>query len=150
MPNQLDGLEENELISQLPKNTRRAIDSMQEAGTNWNAIGERLAQAPSNAVAAEKGQANWSEEFWQEVKEEFAVFLCTDHEKYSDLRSKGEELGEKNTDLLVSAISGIIGSQIGVAAGIVAPLVVWLLVTGSRIGTEALCTQLLSDSQSAV
>lgn len=142
-PRNVDELDRDELLSELPQHVREAVASMEEQGANWDTIGEQLANAPANALAAQKGGPDWNTDLWSEVKSEFAVFLCQDEERYSDLQSEGQTLGDMNEKLLVSGLSGEIGSYIGAASGIVAPLITWLLISAASIGKEALCSHLL-------
>ena len=51
----LDDLDRDELLSQLPQHVREAVASMEEQGADWDTIGEHLANAPANALAANKG-----------------------------------------------------------------------------------------------
>lgn len=145
MSESIEQLDEDALLSQLPDNVREGIEAMESEGVDWNSIGEALADAPSNAIPSQKGGGDWKDDLWEEVKAEFRIFLCTDDEKYSDLKDEGEDLGDMGVRLLVASLSSLIGSQIGVAGGMIAPLVVWLLTVGNRIGQEALCAQLVQQ-----
>jgi hypothetical protein len=142
-PQNVDDLDRDELLSELPQYVREAVVSMEEQGADWDTIGEQLANAPANALAAQKGGPDWNTDLWSEVKSEFAVFLCQDEERYSDLQSEGKALGDMNEKLLISGLSGGMGSYIGAASGILAPLVTWLLICAATIGKNALCNDLL-------
>jgi len=142
-PQNVDDLDRDELLSELPQHVREAVVSMEEQGADWDTIGERLANAPANALAAQKGGPDWNIDLWSEVKAEFAIFLCQDEERYSDLQSEGEALGDMNEKLLISWFSSQMGSYLGTASGILAPLVTWLLISAATIGKNALCSDLL-------
>jgi hypothetical protein len=142
-PQNVDDLDRDELLSELPQYVREAVVSMEEQGADWDTIGEQLANAPANALAAQKGGPDWNTDLWSEVKSEFAVFLCQDEERYSDLQSEGKALGDMNEKLLISWFSSQMGSYLGTASGILAPLVTWLLISAATIGKNALCSDLL-------
>lgn len=145
----LENLSEDELLGQLPDSVRRGIETLEANEVEWDQIGTLLASAPANFVTL-KGGSSWRADMWEAVKEEFHSFLCTSERKYDDLRNQGENLREKSSKWLISALSGLIGAKVGVAAGVVAPLVVWLLLVGSRIGKEALCSSILASNTTAI
>lgn len=130
-------LNEKELYGYFPYSVEKNVKELEAEGANWQQIGQILAGAPSTNVALKGG--NWSAELWQSVISEFQKFLCTDSEDYSKLKNDGEVLKEKSVDFLIATLSSIIGSKVGIAEGIIVPLIVWLFLVISKIGKEALC-----------
>ena len=59
---------------------------------------------------------------WGEIKKEFYLLVCTKDGKYADLRSKlNKQSGTTTT--IVSMTSAAVAAQLGVAAGMITPLV---------------------------
>jgi hypothetical protein len=146
--NLLVGVKEEELSNTMAPSVRSAVETLDQYGTDWNEIGAILAATPTLGLAL-KGGTDWRTDLWQAVKEEVAQFLCSETEKYGDLRNDWTELRERSVPIAVASLSGAIGSYIGIAGGIIAPLVVWLLISASRIGVEAFCQTVKSEPSSS-
>ncbi|HWP38102.1 MAG TPA: hypothetical protein VNL18_11170 [Gemmatimonadales bacterium] len=114
------------------------MKGMEQAGLQWEQVGATLAATPTSGIAL-KGGGRWPDRLWESTKAEFHVFLCTESPNYADLRQQWDALRKKSSTIAVSALSATIGAQIGVAAGVIAPLVIWLALVALRIGKEALC-----------
>ena len=137
----LDGLDAAELLQRLPSNVRASLETLERAGTDWNAVGSLLAATP-NAGVALTGTGQWSADLWEAVKWEFRSFLCTDSDPYADLRGEWSALMKESTATAVASLAGRIATRVGVAGGVVAPLVTWLLVVARRLGKEPVCLTL--------
>lgn len=142
--NLLVGMKEEALSNVMAPSVRSAVATLDQYGADWDEIGAILAATPTLGLAL-KGGTDWRTDLWQAVKEEVAQFLCSETEKYEDLRNDWTELRERSAPIAVAALSGTIGSYIGIAGGIIAPLVVWLLISASHIGTEAFCQTVKSE-----
>lgn len=143
MDDLIKNLNEDELYNLLPRQVSSDIKAFEKAGAQWDQIGTILAGSPSTNVALKGG--NWSGELWSSVKNEFYKFLCTDSDTYSELRKEGNDLKEKSSKYLVASLSALIGSEIGISAGIIAPLIIWLLLMSSKIGKESICGALAKN-----
>lgn len=141
----LAGLTETELFGLLPTSVADAVKGMEQAGVQWDQVGATLAATPTAGIAL-KGGGRWPDRLWESTKVEFQTFLCTDSAKYADLRQQWEALRKKSSTIAVSALSATIGAQIGVAAGVITPLVIWLALVALRIGKEALCRAVTQPS----
>jgi hypothetical protein len=137
----LDGIEPAELLKRLPVNVRTSLETLERAGTDWNAVGNLLAATP-NAGVALAGTGQWTADLWEAVKWEFRSFLCTDSEPYAELRTKWEELKAQSPAAAVGSLATQIGVRLGVASGVLAPLVTWLFVVAHRTGKESVCLTL--------
>ena len=135
-----EGWSEADLLRELPLSVVRAIRQLDGEGTDWNVTGLLLAATPSVGVSLKGG--SWRSDLWDAVRREFHSFMCTDSKEYADLRKESKGLRENGSRLALGSLSGLIGAQLGVASGIVAPLVIWLLVVSLRIGHKALCVTL--------
>jgi hypothetical protein len=137
----LDGMDVNELLRHMPSNVRTSLETLERGGTDWNAVGNLLAATPTAGVV-QAGTGQWTADLWQAVKWEFRSFLCTESEPYAELRTQWDELKQRSSALAVVSLATLIGAKLGVASGVIAPLVTWLLVVARRMGKEALCLTL--------
>ena len=143
----LDGITEGDLKLSLAPNVRNAVDKLDQRDIGWDQIGLLLTETPNYAIAL-KGGSGQSHDLWSAIKEEFVEFLCSNTEQHHELRSKWVELREQSVPVAVAWLSAAIGSQIGIVGGMIAPVVVWLLITAHRIGTRAFCRMMcMQDSE---
>ena len=137
----LEGMNAQELLQHLPLNVRASLETLERAGTEWNAIGNLLAGTPTAGVAL-AGTGQWTADLWEAVKWEFRSFLCTDSEPYAELRKEWDNLTRNSSSIAVASLASLIGAKLGVTSGVLAPLVTWLFVVAKRNGKEALCLTL--------
>ena len=137
----LDGMEAGDLLQHIPSNLRTSLETLERNGTDWNAVGTLLAATPMAGVAV-TGTGQWTTDLWEAVKWEFRSFLCTDSERYEELRAQWDELKEQSPAIAVGSLATVIGAKLGVASGLIAPLVTWLFVVSRRIGHEQACLTL--------
>ena len=78
-------------------------------------------------------------EWWPRVKHEFQLFLCTEDEKYEELRERLRESASVTSTTVLSAIAAAIGSTLGFEAGAIVGLVAVCLYAVIKIGKEAYC-----------
>lgn len=137
----LEGIDTGDLLQHMPSNMRTSLETLERAGTDWNAVGNLLVATPTAGVAL-TGTGQWTADLWEAVKYEFRSFLCTESERYAELRSEWDALKQRSPALAVSALSSLIGAKLGVASGVVAPLVTWLFLVARRIGQDDVCLTL--------
>ncbi|HEX2779629.1 MAG TPA: hypothetical protein VHM30_09030, partial [Gemmatimonadaceae bacterium] len=137
----LEGIDVGDLLQRMPSNLRASLETLERAGADWNAVGSLMAVAP-NAGVALTGTGQWTAELWESVKWEFRSFLCTESERYAELRGEWDELKRRSPSLAVGSLATVIGTQLGTASGVVAPLVTWLFVVTRRIGRDDACLTL--------
>jgi hypothetical protein len=137
----LDGVEIDSLLQGIPSNVRSSLEALERAGTDWNAVGNLLAATPTAGVAL-TGTGQWTADLWEAVKWEFRIFLCTDSDVYRELRNEWGDLTQKSPALAVGSLSTAMGAKLGVASGVLAPLVTWLFVVAVRLGEEGVCVTL--------
>jgi hypothetical protein len=137
----LEGIEVGDLLQCMPSNVRSSLETLERAGTDWNAVGNLLAATPTAGVAL-TGTGQWTADLWEAVKWEFRSFLCTDSEPYAELRNQWDELKQQSSARAVGSLATHIGARLGVASGVLAPLVTWLCVVARRIGKETICLTL--------
>jgi len=137
----LEGIDAADLLQHMPSSVRASLETMERAGTDWNAVGNLMATSPSAGVAV-TGTGQWPADLWEAVKWEFRSFLCTESERYAELRTDWDELKQRSPSLAVGSLATLIGAKLGVASGVIAPLVTWLFVVTRRIGKEDVCLTL--------
>ena len=137
----LSGIEREGLVATLPVTLGQRLVAFDSANTDINIVGALLVAGPTSSVAL-KGPGRWTTALWDGVKSEARKFLCTESEEYADLRSEWDGLKKKGSGLAVSALSGAIGAKLGVAAGVLSPMVIWVLLVGLRVGKNGLCAAL--------
>ena len=137
----LDGMEGGDLLQHVPSSVRTSLETLERSGTDWNAVGSLLAATPTAGVVV-TGTGQWTADLWEAVKWEFRSFLCTDSERYAELRGEWDELKRRSPALALRSLSAVIGTRLGVAGGIVAPMVTWLFIVARRMGKDDLCLTL--------
>ena len=139
----LEGIDGGDLLLHMPSNVRTSFEMLDREGTDWNAVGDLLAATPTTGVVL-TGTGQWTADLWQAVKWEFRSFLCTDSEPYAGIRSEWDQLKRKSPALALAALARIMGAKLGVASGVLVPLVMWLFVVARRRGKDSLCNLLSS------
>lgn len=77
--------------------------------------------------------------YWQVVKEELTIFLCTNDKKYRELWSRINALENKGTNTIVLLVSGYLGEKFGLQASLLAGFVAVFFYGVLKIGKEAYC-----------
>ena len=130
-----------DLLSELPPSLSEILAGFLSENAPLDTVGQTLVGSQYIGVAL-KGGSRFVGDLWMAVKNEFRIFLCTDDAKYSSIRSGFTELTKENKSKYVAYLSGAIGGFLGVQAGLVTPLLVWLLVAAITVGKEATCAVL--------
>ena len=112
------------------------------------AVIQRLGPAASwevvGAVIGNHGAAAEAPGIWARVMSEFTDFVCTDSPQYADLRAQWDDLCARSAAIAVTALTASLAAELGVAATVASPMVVWLVLSAVRIGTRAFCACRLS------
>jgi len=77
--------------------------------------------------------------YWDAIKAQMHIFLCTDDVRYQELWRRIDALEHKTTNTLVGVIAAALGASIGVAATLVAGFVAVSLYALAKLGKEAYC-----------
>ncbi|WP_152033899.1 hypothetical protein [Paracidovorax avenae] len=77
--------------------------------------------------------------YWDHVKNEMRLFLCTDEKKYKALWKQIEAIQKKSTTAIVGVIATFLGSSLGAPATILAGFVAVCLYAALKVGKEAYC-----------
>jgi hypothetical protein len=143
----LEGMSAGDLLQNVPLSVRTSLEALDRAGADWNAVGTLLSTPTTGVVLTGTGQ--WTADLWDAVKWEFRSFLCTESESYEELRLEWNELKQSPARAVVS-LASLIATKLGVATGVVAPLVTWLLVVARRLGEADVCLTLSAVSSSGL
>ena len=81
----------------------------------------------------------YSDRYWDRLKGEFRLLLCTKDKKYTTLRKELNAAAKKSQTIIVSTIAAAMASRFGVAAGVLVPFCALCLIVVSRLGKEAFC-----------
>lgn len=84
--------------------------------------------------------------YWEAVKAEMHLFLCTDDKRYKDLWKRIAEMDKKSTSAIVALVSAYVGSVIGVAGAVIAGFVAVCFYAVLKIGKEAYCRYSSSEA----
>jgi hypothetical protein len=84
--------------------------------------------AAKKAVRSDTGRLRaptkrYKPNYWQAVKDEVHVFLCTNDKKYAGIKKQIVSNAKKSQTVVIGAISAAIAGSVGVPAGAVFPLV---------------------------
>ena len=77
--------------------------------------------------------------YWEFVKAEMHVFLCTDDKKYKALWKQIADLQKKSTTAIVGIVATFLGASVGAPATLLAGFVAVCLYGVVKIGKEAYC-----------
>ena len=77
--------------------------------------------------------------YWDHVKNEMRLFLCTDDKKYKALWKQIDAMQKKSTTAIVGVIAAFLGSSLGAPATILAGFVAVCLYAALKVGKEAYC-----------
>jgi hypothetical protein len=95
------------------------------------------------SAAASQGSGQWhasSPPYWESLKAEFRLMLCSADSKYDGLREQFSSWGTKSQTAIVSSIAATMATYIGIAAGILVPFCALCLVAFLKLGKEAFCS----------
>lgn len=79
--------------------------------------------------------------YWERVKNEINLLICTKDKKYAALRKHLAETREHAKAPIVGIISATLASSMGVAVGVISGLVAVILFAALQIGINAYCAR---------
>ncbi|MBW2739254.1 MAG: hypothetical protein JRE64_10505 [Deltaproteobacteria bacterium] len=136
--NLLNSLSINELRSDVPHITEieNNVLSIENVG---HMLSSEITTRSSGTDMNCQGNQSY---YWDTVKKEFHLFLCTDDSKYSDLRKSLQSKGSKSVTVTISTISAALANYVGVVAGVMVPMIALCLYAALKIGLYAYCNLL--------
>jgi hypothetical protein len=108
---------------------------------------DRLPQEPRDTNIFNLELKGWIEapSYWQRLKKEFNLLICTDDKEYADLRKKVDTSGGKSQTAIVGMIAAGVAVNVGAVAGALVPFCALLLIGALRIGKNAYCSGIPLD-----
>ena len=117
---------------------------------DWDDLGKLLnlhvqGAGPRAALNIPPDQWNYSSpllrptDYWSSVKAEVFTLLCTDDEKYSDLRDRLSKHSDTATLYILSTISVWLSSHLTASLAVITPLVGTVLYAVSKLGIAGWC-----------
>ncbi|PHQ31795.1 hypothetical protein [Rhodopirellula bahusiensis] len=128
----------DDYVSMLPPASRQlAIQRLAMVQNPADLIAEVAAQ-PGTGLAT-KGQSLWPRELVEQISKEIYLVICTEDEKYADLRKKVKEQKEISATVLITLMSSTIATYVDAMAAMCVPLVTWIMAALSKTGVEGWC-----------
>lgn len=79
------------------------------------------------------------QKYWEFVKQEMHIFLCTDDKRYRALWKQIEDMKKRSTTAIVGVIATFLSASVGVAATLLTGFVAVCLFAAVKVGKEAYC-----------
>jgi hypothetical protein len=136
----LSEIDSRELIYQAPPlfAWEMGIASTDEDVANFLYRGGRLPpQMSIQGIPPEDSRPE--KKYWDYVRTEMRLFLCTDDKKYKSLWKQIDDMQKKSTTAIVGVIAAFLGSSLGAPATILAGFVAVCLYAVLKVGKEAYC-----------
>lgn len=122
-------LSEGDLVSMLPEGLATAVrgGSIEEAGLRMPSYVE---PGVEHALPPR---------YWNQLKKEFWLLVCTDDTKYEATRRRLAETSGEGRTIIVAIVAAAVSEALGFAAGALTPFCVLCLIALLRLGKEAFC-----------
>lgn len=114
----------------------KSLNSNSNSIDFYNQIGKELTgEVNSNNLLLQTGPAINKTSFWEKVKDEVYLFICTEDEKYSTERNLMGKNFKEVTTIIATAIAGTFSLGTGVIVGIVTNV----LISVVKVNKNAWC-----------
>ncbi|EIA08636.1 hypothetical protein [Flavobacterium frigoris] len=114
----------------------KSLNSNSDSIDFYNEIGKELTgELNSNNLLLQTGPVINKTSFWEKVKDEVYLFICTDVEKYSTERNLMGKNFKEVTTIVATAIAGTFSLGTGVIVGIVTNV----LISVVKVNKNAWC-----------
>lgn len=140
----IDSADESEWIDALPKKQKDELVDLIIAENRETAAAKWLEKKAVDSISAKGMESAELEKssysYVDLVKKEVRKLLCGDKE-YENDRDEISKLikSDDSKKLFVSTIAALIGVKIGIAAAVIAPIIVLILMTIAKITINAWC-----------
>lgn len=115
-----------------------ALSTEEEVASFMYRGGNSPPQASAKPPPAEDRRPD--RKYWEYVKFEMRLFLCTDDKKYRALWKQIAELQKKSTTTIVGVIAAFLGASVGAPETLLAGFVAVCLYAAVKLGKEAYCS----------
>ncbi len=114
----------------------KSLSSNSDSIDFYNQIGKELTgEMNNNALLLQTGPAINKASFWEKVKDEVYLFICTEEEKYTTERNLIGKNFKEVTTIIATAIAGTFSLGTGVVVGIVTNVLISII----KINKNAWC-----------
>jgi hypothetical protein len=98
---------------------------------------------PPRHIKLSEDDSRPEKRYWELVKEELTIFLCTNDKKYKELWARINALENKGTSSVILVVSGYLGERFGIQASVLAGFVAVFFYGALKVGKEAYCRMAL-------
>lgn len=119
---------------------------LEDKKIDWDTLGYALDRQIENAYRETSNQEmSFSlirivpQQYWNKVKEEFRLLICTKDKKYTKLRNEIKKHKGKATTLILTSITAYLAPIIGAPLAALTPFVAVILYGIAEVGTNAWC-----------
>lgn len=134
-------LKPDDVLASIAPSMRDALVQFNRDNAAVDEVGRVLAGGQYAGVTL-KGGGRFPGDLWESAKKEFAELLCDEGGKYDDLRKRFVKITKENQTLFLAQTSAVIGGMLGVQAGLLTPIILWLVLVTLRLGKESCCAVL--------
>jgi hypothetical protein len=127
------------LVDRTDINTHSHLAWVMREMHQFSTIDELGTELMPRAIDGDAMYAFWPD-YWEKLKHEFKLLICTVDERYAELRAKLTASANKTQTGVVSSIAAAMAAQFGVIAGLLVPFVALCLIVLARVGKEAFCS----------
>ena len=125
-----------------------AVSDMESVAQFMYRGGPSLPQASARSprhIKLSEDDPRPDKKYWDLVKEELTVFLCTNDKKYKELWSRINALENKGTGGIILVVSGYLGEKFGLQASVFAGFVAVIFYGALKVGKEAYCRMAMPE-----
>lgn len=145
----MNNISPEDYLSLLPAPSRALVSKMDKTEQNLVLFGRYLSEEPSSGMAA-KGGVIWPKDLFGQIVKEVHIFICTNDARYEEYRKKLKEQGSPVAKTVVIIVSNAVAATIGLASGLLVPLVAVVMAIVAKITVEAWCVKVSQELSPAL
>lgn len=138
--NWLGSVSEAAILDTLPPAEAANIRYLEASGMEPLEIGSYLVAQGEGAYST-RSLGRDAAEYWQRLKHEMHLLICTDDPKYASMRQGFGKESNVTSAVALSMLSSAVSAHLGIEAGLATPLVALTLLALLRTNKEAWCAQ---------
>ncbi len=132
----LDEFQPDDFINLFDVTNLSLINALVEQGKSFDQIGIEMSSYPSLGMTT-KGGGQWDKGLFQKILTEVAKIICGDGEDELSKKIKSETT--VTSTIITSAVSGYIGSTLGMSAALCTPFVLLSIAVILKAGKNTFC-----------
>lgn len=130
---------EQEWLSELKPYQRSTVDCFLQ-NANFEEAAQLWLSTTGSPEIIQFGGEKDPEVFWNRFSQEFFKYICDDS-AYKDEKEALYSEARITRDLLIASVSATLGSALGLAATLLAPVIVLMFLHITKIGRNAYCNE---------